>query len=265
MHKLILILLLFSSNFIFSQDLDQKEFQALNQSKQWKVQFQDKCTQNWQSKWFLDGLHAEVKNSKKGMLFNAGKVERDDAYHAVLWTKKSFTGDLKIEYYFTRTDEKTTWATILYLQATGTGIAPYATDITKWNSLREIPAMKTYFNNMKAFHISYASFDNSNTDKNKDYIRLRQYPVKPGENFNTTTEILNPFFETGLFKTGETYKITIIKTAESLYFKVTGKKSSKLYSWDISQYSQLNEGRIGLRHMFTRSAIYKDFKIYTKK
>ncbi|MEL1241278.1 DUF1961 family protein [Flavobacterium flavipallidum] len=250
---------------IFAQKTDNEAFNKLNQSAIWQLELKDKGTKNWESNWFLDGHFAEIKNTPKGMFFNAGPEERNDAHHAVLWTKKSFSGDLKIEYHFTRTDTKTQWATILYLQATGTGVAPYVEDISKWNELRKTPVMKTYFNNMKAFHISYASFENDNTDSNKDYIRLRQYPVKPGENFSTTTEIPNPYLETGLFKTGEIYKITIIKTAEKLYFNVSGKEISKLFTWDISHNPQLNEGRIGLRHMFSRSAIYKNFSVYTRK
>lgn len=260
------ILLLFSFCIsLNAQVFDLKSFDTLNQSIRWKLEMKDNGTKNWHKNWFLDGLHAEIENSKKGMSFSAGKVEREDAYHAVLWTKKSFKGDIKLEFTYTRTDNKTTWANILYLHATGIGTPPHDTDISKWKQLREIPAMKTYFNNMKALHISFASFENTNTDKNKDYIRVRQYPVKAGENFNTTTEIPNPYFETDLFKTGETYIITIIKTQEKLFFKVTKKDSSKLFSWVLSHQLPLNEGRIGLRHMFSRSAIYKDICIYTSK
>jgi len=252
------LLILFFCISINAQKSDKKEFDILNKSKQWKLEFQDKGTKNWQSKWFLDGLQASVINTKAGMLFNAGTQSAADTDHAVLWTQKSFKGNIKIEYNFTRKDSATKWAVILYLQATGTGKIPYAEDISKWNYLREIPAMKTYFNNMKALHISYASFDNNNADKTKDYIRVRQYPVIPGQNFNTTTEIPNPFFETGLFKTGENYKITVIKTNEKLYFEVTGKNGATLFSWNLKNQPSLLEGRIGLRQMATRSALYKD-------
>ncbi|HSD08058.1 DUF1961 family protein, partial [Flavobacterium sp.] len=215
--------------------------------------------------WFLDGLHADIKNTKEGMLFNPGNIEGDDAYNAVLWTKDSFKGDLKIEYNYTKTDAKTIYATILYIQATGIGVAPYSEDITKWNNLREIPAMKTYFNNMKTLHISYASFDNKNTDIKKDYIRARIYPVLSGQNFNTITEIPSASFETGLFNTGETYKITVIKTREKLYFNVVGKNISKLFTWNLSNTPAVLEGRIGLRHMFSRTALYRDFSVFVKK
>lgn len=263
--KRLLILSFFFSISINAQNTDNKEFTILNQSKQWQLDFQDKGTKNWQAKWFLDGLQAKVKNTSAGILFNAGTTPAADADHAVLWTKKSFKGNIKIEYNFTRKDTATKWAIILYLQATGTGIAPYIDDISKWNNLREISAMQTYFNNMKALHISYASFENNNTDSKKDYIRARQYPVLPGHNFNTTTEIPNAFFESGLFKTDETYKIIVIKTDEKLFFKVIGKNSSKLFSWNLKNNPPLLEGRIGLRQMATRSALYKDFTVYTMK
>ncbi|MGQ7947429.1 DUF1961 family protein [Flavobacterium sp. WC2509] len=261
----LLLLILFFSTLMRGQNTDSADFENLNRSKQWQLQFNDSFTKDWQSKWFLDGLHADIKNTKEGMLFSGGNVENDDAYNAVLWTKESFKGDVKIQYNYTKTDNKTIWATILYLQATGIGIAPYVEDISQWNNLREIPAMKTYYNNMKALHISYASYDNKNTDIKNDYIRVRKYPVIAGQNFNTTTEIPNASFETGLFNPNETYKITIIKTNQKLYFKVVGKNISKLFSWDLTNSPGIVEGRIGLRHMHTRSALYKDFSVFTKK
>ena len=263
--KLLVILILFFSILTKAQNSDAKEFDLLNQSAQWQLQFNDKGTKDWQTKWFLDGLQANITNSKAGMLFSAGTKAGSDADHAVLWTKDSFKGNLKIEYNFSRKDSATKWAIILYLQATGTGKDAYVEDISKWNNLRTIPAMKTYFNNMKALHISYSSFENDNNDSEKDYIRVRQYPVQKGQNFNTTTEIPNPFFETGLFKTDENYKITVIKTNEKLYFKVTGKNISKLFSWNLKNQTPIVEGRIGFRQMATRSALYKNISIYTIK
>ena len=73
---------------------------------------------------------------------------------------------------------------------------------------------------MKTLHISYAAFDSNNFNANNDYVRARSYPVIEGENFNTTTEIPPASFNTNLFKTGETYKITVIKTSDNLYFKL---------------------------------------------
>lgn len=58
--------------------------------------------------------------------------------------------------------------------------------------------------------------------------------------------------------------VTVIKTDKRLYFQVTGKEESEVYSWDTSHLPPLKEGRVGLRHMYSRSAIYKNFKIFTK-
>jgi len=259
----LLLLLFFLTTCLQGQNTDQNDFDNLNTASKWHLQFEDDCTQNWQSNWFLDGLRAAVKNTSEGMTFSAGPREGNDASHAVLWTKNVFKGDVKIEYQYTRTDTCTEWVNILYIQATGT--APYSEDISTWNEARTIPAMRTYFTNMKALHISYSAYDAGNTEITNDYVRVRQYPVLPGQNFNTTTEIPDASYKTGLFNPGETYKITVIKTAKKLYFKVDGKKDSKLFSWDLSKQRPILEGRIGLRHMFTRSARYKDFKIAVKE
>ena len=78
----------------------------------------------------------------------------------VLWTKESFSGDIKIEYDYIKTDDESRCVNILYIQATGDEEGVYEKDISKWGKLREIPAMKTYFENMNTFHISYSAFGN---------------------------------------------------------------------------------------------------------
>ncbi len=243
------------------QNIEDNDFEKVNQSSEWQLKFEDSCTENWQSKWFLDGLRATVNNTKRGMVFSAGLI-KEDACHSVLWTKESFKGDVKIEYEYTRTDNQIQAVNILYIQATGTGIEPYSKDIAEWNDLRIIPTMSKYFKNMNLLHISYAAYNFD--DSGIDYIRVRQYPVAPGQRFGKTTEILPASFDTGLFIAGVTYKITVVKTDGSLYFKVVGPDDSKLFLWDISNKQQIAEGRIGLRHMFTRSAMYSSFKIYTR-
>ena len=65
----------------------QDDFSKLNNSKDWKLQFSDPCIEDWQENWFLDGELATITHSEKGMDFNAGPVNRNDAHHAVLWTK----------------------------------------------------------------------------------------------------------------------------------------------------------------------------------
>lgn len=259
----LIFLLLLKSILISGQSADSVEFEAINQSSDWNLSFEDDCTEDWQSNWFLDGLRATVKNTNMGMVFSAGPEEGDHACHAVLWTTASFSGDIKIEYDYTRMDTRTEWVNILYIQATG--IPPNAKDISTWNHLRIIPYMRTYFRNMEALHISYAAYERDNLDMQNDYIRARKYPVLPGQKFSTTTEVAPSFFKTGLFTPGETYKITVIKTNQKLYFNVEGESGEKLYSWALSANQMVKEGRIGLRHMYTRSALYKDFKVYSRK
>jgi hypothetical protein len=244
--------------------LGQDEFERINGSENWVLQFSDPCTENWQDNWFLDGKIATVKNSENGMNFKAGPVNGNDAHHAVLWTKESFEGDVKIEYNYTRTDSQKINVNILYIQATGIGKGPYQKDISQWNSLRKVPAMSVYFKNMKTLHVSYAAYGTDNDDPWTDYIRVRQYPVT--ENIKFADIAIQPdFYNTGLFQPGKTYQITAIKTRAKLFFTVEGDGKLRKYSWDLNKPEGIEEGRIGLRHMYTRSATYSDFKVWIKR
>ena len=198
------------------------------------------------------------------MNFSAGPVNRNDAHHAVLWTRESFKGDIKIEYNYTRTDSQMVNVNILFIQATGIGTEAFDEDISKWNDFRKVPTMSKYYNNINTIHISYAAFKMVNNDPEADYIRVRQYPVSEEITFDDM-EIPPSYYETGLFKTGVTYKMTWIKTKTKLCLKVEGGDLVKNYSWEIKKPVSITEGRIGLRHMYTRSANYSDFKVYVKE
>ena len=252
----------------------------------WKQEFFDSCTEDWRKQWFLDGERAIVRNSPQGMLFSAGPVETDHASHAVIWTKKSFVGDVKIEFDYTRMDTINRNVNILYIQATGIGKEPYDKDIAKWSYLRVIPYMKSYFQNMNLLHISFAAYDRD--DLKRDYVRARRYPVKPDLKFD---EIAIPpdNFDTGLFEPGIVHHFTVIKKGHDLYMKVAplpsslplrlpprllgedksgraageGSKGARLFYWDTSRFQPVTEGRIGLRHMWTRCSRYKNVRIST--
>ncbi len=242
---------------------EQSHFTELNQLADWTLQFSDPCTADWKTNWFLDGELATIEHSEKGMDFSAGPVNRNDAHHAVLWTKESFKGDIKIEYNYTRTDSQMVNVNILYIQATGIGKDSFDTDISKWNDFRKVPTMSKYYHYMKTLHISYAAFNMVNDDPEADYIRIRQYPVTDEVSFDDM-EIPPAHYNTGLFLTGVTYRMTWIKTAAKLYLKVMGGEKTEEYSWDLPKSDSITEGRIGLRHMFTRSANYSDFKVYLR-
>lgn len=241
----------------------EEEFRKLSASDQWISKFNDDCTGNWKNKWFMDGVRSDVTNTPDGMVLSAGPVLEDHACQVVLWTKDSFKGDIKIEFDYTRTDTRINQVNIIYIQATGIGKPPYSKDITEWNNLRIIPYMNTYYQYMNLLHISYAAFDNEDND-GIDYIRARRYPVLPGANFDKTTELPPASFGTGLFNPGETYRITIIKANNKLYFSASNKNISRLYNWDLSIFPPVTEGRVGLRHMYARSAMYKNIKICIK-
>ena len=234
-------------------------FQKLNETK-WQVVFEDSCTQDWRKHWTLDGEMATIKHSDKGMDFRAGPTWKDDASHAVLWIKESFKGDIKIDYEYTRTDEADRAVTIFYVQATGSGRPPYARDIAEWAHLRRIPSMPAYWGNMNAYHISYAAFGASKDDPQADYIRARRY--LPGPNASLRgTELKPDYFEAGLFDTNVPHNITVIKAGDELYMRIRNQDRTVLCHWKNNS-RPITEGRIGLRHMYTRAARYRDSRVY---
>jgi len=231
---------------------------------EWTDIFSDTGTDNWQEKWFLDGQNAHITQDELGMAFYAGEEPGNDADHAVLWTKDSFTGDIKIEYEYTRLDEVNKCVTILYIHATGSGEEPFAKDISLWADRREIPSMRMYFDHMQTIHISYAAFDVDNDDPADDYIRARRYMPLNRQGLKGT-ELEPDYLRTGLFATDVPHKITIIKSSNSIYMNIDGPDKNLLCHWDASEFPAINEGRIGFRHMYTRAARYRNIKVSTPK
>ena len=227
---------------------------------QWREVFFDSGTGDWTRHWFLDGEIGEVSNGPNGMELKAGPEFKNDAHHMVLWTKASFTGDLKIEYDYTRLDEETNCVNILYIQATGSGTEPFVKDIAKWEELRRVPAMCMYFDHMHTYHISYAAFPNN--EDTTSYIRARRYmPDKAGL---SGTELAPDYYPEGLFEPGVPHKITVIKKDRDLYMWIVNAEQSFFCHMTNPDLPSISEGRIGLRHMFTRSARYSNFRISTR-
>lgn len=229
--------------------------------------FKDKGTKKWQEKWILDGQRAEVIHTKKGMELIAGSEIYNDTCHAVLWTKQSFEGNICIEYDYTRTDTTTRCVNILYFHATGKGDKEYPTDISLWNDKREIPKMSLYYDNMNAYHISYAAFSAREYSGDNDYIKLRRYnpALKTGLE---GTQVKGEYHRTVLFKPGVTYHIQVFKYDNQIEMRVQNKEDESegtIYRWDVSLFPACESGRIGLRHMYTRSARYKNFKVWKLK
>ena len=244
--------LAFTQVFTILQADDRAAFEKASIEVVWSEVFSDNCTEDWKAKWFLDGEVGNVSNSKEGMTLTAGPEFKNDAHHMVLWTKGSFEGDLKIEYDYTRLDEAPNCVTILYIQATGSGEGPYEKDITKWSELRKVPAMKTYYNHMNTYHISYAVGD-------KKYIRGRRYiPEKQGLK---GTELKPDYFMPELFAAGVKHHITVIKKDRDLYMRIENPDQVVYCHMTNPDLPVITEGHIGLRHMFTRSAGYANFRV----
>ena len=226
----------------------------------WKEIFFDSCTEDWSNHWTLDGLKAKVTHSDKGMDFKAGPTRRENASHAVMWTKESFAGNIRIDYEYTKLEDVVEAVTILYIQATGSSAEGYGRDISKWADKREVASMGMYFNHMNLYHISYAAFEAGNTDPAKDYIRARRYMPESSTGL-ANTDLKPDYFETGLFKKGVPHKITVIKKGDDLFMYIRNPEKEQLCHWKTDTFPPILQGRIGLRHMWTRGARYRDFRI----
>lgn len=224
----------------------------------WQLRVQDSGADDWRNNWFLDGENATLNNTPDGMEFFAGPTFGNNADHAVLWTRESFEGDVRIDYEFTRLDREHRCVNILYIQATGSGEPPYSEDIAEWSHLRRVPAMREYFGHMNAYHISYAAFGNEDAIT-PGYIRARRYMASGLDG----TEFGGDFDPAGLFEYGVPHSMTAIKGGDHVYLRIRNEERDLLCHWHNTEFPPIERGRIGLRHMFTRGARYRDIRIAT--
>ena len=237
---------------------------------EWEAVFFDDCTGDYREKWFLDGEIAAVRNRFDGMQLSAGPQPRNNAHHMVLWTQEEFSGDLKIEFEYTRTDFEAICVNILYIQATGMGVGPYLSDISQWNELRRVPAMAMYHDYMNTYHISYAAYPNEQ-DPSEDYVRARRYmpmgdEVAEGLGQGLEATDLEPdYFKTGLFQPGKQHHFSVIKKGQELFMRISNDEQTRYFYWKNDKAPGIDHGRIGLRHMWGRSALYKNFRVSQPK
>ena len=231
----------------------------------WNPVMTEGGTDNWRRNWFVDGETAQLTNTPQGWEIRAAEAP-GNVNHVVVWTKQVFKGDLRLEYDYARLDDKMQRVNIVYLQASGLGVPPWSVDIAEWRELRREPAMSCYFDLMNTLHVSYAAFDNTNTDSTNDYIRARRYiPHGPGGNSLKGTEIEpDDYGRTGLFVPSITYHLTFIKTGKRLFFHVSGKETDRLFAWKLDAVPPLVPGRIGFRHMYGRAARYANIVVSTR-
>jgi hypothetical protein len=228
----------------------------------WELVFSDAGVGKWQEHWFVEGLKATVLYDEGGIVFSSGPVPMQQASHAVLWTKQSFEGDVRIEYDYTRLDSMIAYSAvnILYIQATGLGTDQSPTDIFLSTKQREVPSMHAYFLNMNALHISYSTTG----PKRANYVAARRYPSEDQEQFMEST-LIQPIYENvDLFLPGETYHITASKEGSLLSFTAERDGTVHSFEWDTSGFPAVTAGRIGLRHMWSRSSRYQNIRVFQK-
>jgi hypothetical protein len=238
---------------------DRKAFERAAQP-QWQEVFFDSGTENWTDNWFLDGEVGTVENTSAGMELTAGPEWGNGRHHMVLWSRAEFEGDLKIEFEFTRLDSEQRGVNIIYIQATGSNEGEYKQDIAEWQELRTTPAMSLYFNNMHTYHISFAASPGTADE----YVRARRYiPGGSGVEGLDNTDLELDYFtrDLNLFSPGVPHKFTIIKHAKALFMRIENPDGVYFFHWENTGAPPITEGRIGLRHMTTRSARYKNFRV----
>ena len=237
--------------------MNENLFTQLNQLN-WTLVQSDKTSTAWSDNWLLDGLKAKVFSTCPTSLdLYSGDAKFIDENHCVLWTKKEFDRDIKITFDYTKLDDEKNSVCILYLFAQGEGSITFPKDINKWAELRQIPAMKLYFQHMNLYHISFSAYDNE--DESISYIRARQYESKP---FLNGTDILPDYDPQDFFKKDTLIHIEAIKKETQLYFKATSPDSSILCHWELNNTNLLSFGRIGIRQMAGRKGRFSNIEIY---
>ena len=228
---------------------DEKAFEKLDRAD-WREVFSDPCTGDWHKNWFLDGEKAKVSSGKDGMTIDTA------AGYAVLWTKRTFQGDLKIEYDFKRLDANDKGVNIIYIQAAGDGQGGHDEDITRWSDERKDAAMSDYYNNMHTYHISYAAYGPEG-----EYVRGRRYMPLAGKGLRGT-ELSGSYQQTGLFdEPSQWIHVTVVKKSLDLYIRFQHPDKTLPCRFKNEDKPPIDKGRIGLRLMPARKSLFKNFRV----
>jgi len=106
-------------------------------------------------------------------------------------------------------------------------------------------------------HISYAAFAN-NADTTS-YIRARRY--MSNKDGLKGTDLQPDYYPEGLFRPGVLHRITVIKKERDIFMRILNAEQVYYCHMSNTDLPPVISGRIGLRHMFTRAARYKNFTI----
>lgn len=229
--------------------------------------FEDPMTENWQANWFLDGRRALVEHRDGGLAFvtTASNVDKRedraafDAQHAVLWTRQTFEGDIRISYTYTKLPD-CSWQKLIYVQAQGIGEAPHVEDIHAWRDLREVAVMSQYFNHMNLIALSL-----------RDEIRCKRYPWNDREGKALESEFL-PRAENRGMPEGRELHVVIEKRKTSILMRIRDVETGEHVvdqTWDLTDENVLKgreakfveKGRIGIRLMGGHKILMRGFKV----
>jgi len=240
---------------------------ATEESTPDKVLFEDSMTENWRDSWFLDGQNATLEHRDSGLAFltTASKIDKRvdraafDAQHAVLWTRQSFEGDLRITYKFTKLPG-CSWQKLIYVQARGIGEPPFVEDIEAWKDLRKVAVMSDYFNHMDLIALSL-----------RDQIRCKRYPWHDREGKDLESEF-KPRAENKGMEIGHELAVLVEKRKAAIMLRITDTKTGEAvvdHTWDLADERILEkrdpkfirEGRIGIRQMGGHKILLRDFRV----
>lgn len=261
--QVLLFVLLSLSILLNAQNVSVDDFNRIAGQNNTLI-FCDSFNNDWKSNWILDGEEAIVESGNGMLKFFSGPKPLDNAHHSVIWTKQVFEGDIRVDFDFIRNDTIPRMVNIIYLFATGSGKGEFKEDISTWNHLRKVPAMRMYYNHMHLYHISFAAFDVDNTDTGFDYIRFRRYLPETGNGINGT-EVLPDYLRTGFFKPYEKHHISIVRKGDDVWMKIVNNGNEKVHKWNTSSFPPIQSGRIGLRLMASRASIFSNFRVYQLK
>ena len=118
--------------------------------------------------------------------------------------------------------------------------------------------MREYFGHMFTYHVSYAAFTNDDST-DPGYIRARRYVAGDLQG----TEIEPDYDPSGLFAPGVPHRMSLIKSGDHIYFRIENDDRDLLCHWHNTKFPSIHDGRVGLRHMFTRGARYRNIQIST--
>lgn len=83
----------------------------------------------------------------------------------------------------------------------------------------------------------------------------------PGATGLDGTDMDPDYFPEGLFEPDVPHKVTVIKRGRELYGVISNPAQDYPFYMVNRDRPPVAEGRVGLRHMFTRSACYKNIRI----